>query len=589
MKKRTRTKDEGAPAAEPRVCRVYRYDLGHCTQNMALVRQQMRTAHVYQNKLIEVERERRTKIRAAMSAIADVGEVEARVATALEALSAARGAIKAKRAEERRRAESPEMREAVSVAKANLAALKVELKAAKQRVKEDPGLKAAIADANEEAKRRRREERARSGLYWGTYLIVEAAVDQAAKGKMDPRFRRWSGNGAIAVQLQNGLPVEAALACKDARLQIERVPEGVYEMPRRGDRRRGVRTRVRVRVGSEGRKAVWAEWKFSLHRPLPPDARIKWARVTCRRISVDAPIGENWELHLTVEMPEGWKAPKRHGEGAVAVHVGWRKRPMGIRVGYWADERGKHGEFILPQTIIDRVELASKVRSGRDKALDEFRPVLWEWIRSFETEALPEWFATRTKTLVHWRSPQAFVALFRAWKDQRWTGDDLGFEMLGTWRYRDDHHHQWESNGRHRALLWRREIYRMFGAQLASRYETVLMGDSDYSKTAKTPAPESQDVQFEAAAANRVIASVGALRLTIKNAVGQRGGVFLEMSDLYVTRACHACGDVDKTWDAAADLSHTCEKCKTRWDQDLNGARNLLQAYLRGARKEEAA
>jgi len=58
--------------------------------------------------------------------------------------------------------------------------------------------------------------RANNGIFWGTYLKVEAAWEQAckdsAKYQAAPDFRHWTGNGVLAVQLQDpGITVDEAV------------------------------------------------------------------------------------------------------------------------------------------------------------------------------------------------------------------------------------------------------------------------------------------------------------------------------------------------------------------------------------------
>jgi len=66
-----------------------------------------------------------------------------------------------------------------------------------------------------------RSLRAASGLSgsWGSYLLVEAAVDSAKQHPEEPRFRRWDGTGRVGVQLQGGLSVDDVLAGIDTRLR----------------------------------------------------------------------------------------------------------------------------------------------------------------------------------------------------------------------------------------------------------------------------------------------------------------------------------------------------------------------------------
>src|SRR5690606_22488963 len=100
-------------------------------------------------------------------------------------------------------------------------------------------------------------------------------MDKARKNAMPPRFRRWDGSGKLAVQLQNGLPVEDAFG-DDTRLQIDPVDPVAWNSPSRSERIHKNRTKVRIRIGSENRKPIWAELDIAMHRPLPKGGKIKW-------------------------------------------------------------------------------------------------------------------------------------------------------------------------------------------------------------------------------------------------------------------------------------------------------------------------
>src|SRR3990167_3950328 len=113
------------------------------------------------------------------------------------------------------------------------------------------------------------------GVYWGTYLLVEAAVLQARRAKEAPHFHAWSfGAGRIGVQLQGGLSVERLCAGTDQRLRLAPVPDDSRAVSRRHDPARGIgRSAVHVRVGIDERGGPgWATWQGGLPRPLPAHA-----------------------------------------------------------------------------------------------------------------------------------------------------------------------------------------------------------------------------------------------------------------------------------------------------------------------------
>lgn len=134
--------------------------------------------------------------------------------------------------------------------------------------------------------------RAHCGVYWGTYLLVEDAAQAARKAPLydgdepsDPLFAPWRGEGNLGVQVQGGEPVAAIVGTTDTRVRIGAVdPRAHLRETPHGERKRMCRTTLRLRVGSEGRDPIWAEWPMILHRPMPPEARVKRVVVSLHRI-----------------------------------------------------------------------------------------------------------------------------------------------------------------------------------------------------------------------------------------------------------------------------------------------------------------
>jgi len=199
-----------------------------------------------------------------------------------------------------------------------------------------PRIQARVDEVNNLAAELRRSARKHCGVYWGTYLLLEAAVDAASKqplwegGKTnDPRFYRWDGTAAWGVQLQGGMSVDEATSCADTRLQLEHVAAPAHMTGRRAQHR----TLLRLRVASDRRSPIWAEWQMIMHRPLPEDATLKMATVHRRREG----RRWRWSIDITVAMES---KPRRCTTGVVGVDFGWRLRSGGgIRVAYWSGRR----------------------------------------------------------------------------------------------------------------------------------------------------------------------------------------------------------------------------------------------------------
>jgi hypothetical protein len=498
--------------------RVYKYGLLPPSQGGETVAEQMRAAHRYQNQLIEIERTRRATIRAVLGGHDTVSPLEAQVATLTEALTATREAIRASRSEHRTRAIPAALAEEATRLKAERTAARAALRQAKRALRLDPTIQAAIAEATRTAAAQRRAARAACGVYWGSYLTIERAVDATRTAPVDPHFRRWTGEGSVAVQLQHGLDVDAVLAAADTRLQIDLRPQPVPKRPRRDGQPRTHHgrplPRVRVRIGSEGRRPVWAEWPLVYHRPLPPNGRVLWAQVHRRRVA----SREVWDLCVTVEesTPE---TPA--GDRVVAVDLGWRRTDAeSLRAGRWTN--GIEAADILldvrHRTTLRKVE---DLRSIRDQQQNEIHLALVEW-RAAQDILSPE-LSDRLLHLPQWKSPARFAALAHWWRDHRQPGDETIYPALEAWRQRDKHLWWWEAHARRRALLRRREQYRRLAADLAARHDVLVIERLNLSELARIPAPDETRESHPRARSQRVETAPSELRLALVQAFQARG------------------------------------------------------------------
>lgn len=539
--------------------RVYRYGLRPPDEGLEQLEQQARLAHRYRNTLIEIERGRRAALRDAEREDPRAAGVAAAILW-LEALATLESSeIKALRARTRTRSETLVMRARRDDAR-RLA------KRAKQGLRLytawwlRPNIRARLDTINDRARQLRCSARKFCGVYWGTYLLVEAAVHATSKmplwegGKPnDPRFIRWDGQAAWGVQLQGGLAVNDATSGADKRLRIE----PLIAPPHMTGRRSGHRAILRLRVASNKRAPVWAAWRMTMHRPLPASATVKLVTVHRRR------EGRRWRW--TVNIIVGMKpTTRRCSSRIVGIDFGWRRRPGGgIRVAYWSGSDGDHGELTLDAKEVDRFQ--DKLRSVRTNNLNAAR----EWIcrRRGEHDA-PTWFVEGTATAHAWRSPRRFAALCAL--SRRETGPQdirLGLEW---WRRRDIHLWDWETAQREKTVRRRQDLYRRWARYLATRYQRASVAKTYLRTLIKRPedAPPNEMLQH-----HRSRAALSELRAALCDAFGEDLAV-ADAAD--ATRRCHHCGHLSPR-DSAHCLEHTCERCGESWDQDENAAIQLRQ------------
>ncbi len=600
--------------------RVFKYGLLAPTTNGPLVLEQMRLAHRYRNVLVEIERARRATVQTALAAHPDMAPLEAKVAALVEQYEASSKALGQARTIRQPRAELAPQREALRRLAADIRDTRAQIKAGRKAVYADPVVQAELDAADEHAKARVKEARKICGVYWGTYLLQEADADRARQEKTPPKFSRWDEQGRVSVQIQKGISVEELLG-DDTRIQVAPVSTDAHDDGcARGVRRRARRTTLKLRIGSDedsNRIPVWAEFPMIYHRPIPPGSTIKVATVARTRHNC---WQWDWNLTLTVDVPDAAMRPSP-SKGVVALNLGFCQRPDGaIRSGYLVASDGTEQEILLPASIGDAVSKASSIRSFRDKNMDTMKAALCAWLgdltaaydkaTSIATEAGPDgwsriaayiaadgpaitpWLADIKPHLHSWRSADRFRKLAFRWRGERFPSDEVGYGALEAWRYRDNHLEPYETGMRRRALLRRREGYRILAADLCQRYRTLVIDDTDLAEFKRSPAPESEEVDgIPLLKNNQSLAAGSELRQVLMNAFHGR---IVKFSAKNVTRGCYSCSHVDETWDSGnpetnTGRDRTCPACGMRVDQDANACRNLLLEWANAQENPETA
>ncbi len=585
--------------------RVYKFGLLPPVAGHDLIEAQLRASHELRNDLTSIERGRRAYERDAIRRIApDLLELEQAARDADEACAAADREIRAARAATRSRSETAEQREALKTARAARKVANAALALRRREIRNSEELRVESDRVNGMASDLSKAAYSPDRVYWGNRALASAAMDQARKAPLydglepnDPRFRRWDGSGSLGVQILTGTgkPPFHASQLFGAGTQVRIDPVDTWcKTNRRGEERRKLPL-LHLRVGSDdNRGPIFASWPIVMHRDIPPDATVAGATVHRAR---RGPRVE-WSVSITVRLADGLHAG--HGTGTAAVNFGWRAVPSGIRVATWVGSDGDRGELVLTKApslsnaedAVGALRKAEELQSIRDKSFDAQRASIRPWLDSHPDA--PKWLVERCQTMGQWKSIGRLVALVRAWSDRRFQGDEEimgsaatfskgvevapGSGLLG-WLYHDKHLWAWQEAQRGKALRHRREVYRVFAAILARRYETVVVEDFDLRTVARGRKTEDS-ADNETARSNRQLAAVSDLRLAISNSVTGRGGTFRKVAAAPYTHVCHACGAAE-AFDASASIAHLCSACKVVWDQDENAARNILAAFER--------
>jgi hypothetical protein len=542
---------------------------------------EMRRRQQLWNALVELERSYRTKalplIQEWEASHAPLRQVLLQIADKEARLESVREEIKRRRKQTRSgKADVEELRaEARALAEElrGLRARKRELRSLLDRAQ----LNEKLAPLEAERERRANELAVSGGLYWANYGDVLDAWHVArrkpvARGRdwtQALHFRCWDGTGQVTVRYQYGLPVAKALACQDTRLQIEPVPEEAWTHPVRGVRRKLARTKIRLRVGSdESRRPVWLELPMVMHRPLPVNAKIREAS------AIREKVADSYRWKVTITVDESGPAQKCSDGKTVGIDFGWRRVRDGLRVAYWYDTDGNHGQLVIPENTLSEFARLDDLRSIRDRHFNEMREWLASWLRG---RKVPEQLAEATANLCDWRSPARMAALYRRW--ERFDGDDEAYDRLTDWHRKDTHLWRWGRHLEDQLIKRRREQYRIFAARLAREYSFVALEALNLKNMIAKPVPEDGTQGSLPEDWYRRVAALHSLRQIIKATCAREGVAVLEVRAELTTQWCHACNHEER-FDAAPQIWHTCRRCGTPWDQDYNAARNILERGL---------
>jgi hypothetical protein len=270
--------------------------------------------------------------------------------------------------------------------------------------------------------------------------------------------------------------------------------------------------------------------------------------------------------------------PTPPAEGpAMAVDLGYRLKPEGVRVAYWCDRDECHGEVVVAISDLHQLRRVRSLRSTCDGMRDAFLRALVEWTAG--RDLTDEW-KQQTTTLAQWRSGDRVAQLIRWWSEHRLGGDEGIFASAAAWRKQYLHLANWWRNLENQIRARLREQYRVFAANVARRYCTLYIEEFDLLGVSERPDPESGEVTT-ASSSYRQMVSPSAFRQSLVSACSREGVSVVAIPAQYTTRMCYLCGHASE-WDQAASIVHRCEQCGQMWDQDYNAARNLLALGLAG-------
>lgn len=452
--------------------------------------------------------------------------------------------------------------------------------------------------------------RSNSNLNDGTYNLIEEDVVRAAKSNKGKIYYRNKSRfeGLVGVQLKdNSVTTKNIFSNENSFIQIDSLPLGFKQFETRSGRRHA-KTNVRIRLKSDGKKPVFCELPVIIHRELP-NGIIKKAWIKSRKIG----LRRIFEFQLVIDSSSFENKQKG---GVLAIDIGWRKIGDKYRVGYWCDDKYNHGEFSIPESLINEFkyingcgakECSCGLKSTSDKHFNTAKLVLVEWLKNNEP---PDFIKEQIKYIDKWKSSKKLAKITVEWINYlecrsmlKSAMDNHGVEFFDTfesamqwqkqkqlnniptiviyleaWRRKNRHLYGWISNQREKLLLKRNEIYRIFASK-SSNYEHLILEDFDLNKIAKNKDIENAiDSTSLEKTAHRIRSYIAPSKL--KEAFENKYKP--EKIDPSGTTSIHfKCGYNNKwTDDEKKELMLKCQKCGEIFDRDYNAARNLVNKFL---------
>lgn len=587
-------------------------------------------AHKYRNRLCELELEKRKRhYELLRRLVPQFVEAEERVREEESKLAEVREAIQSEKVKQRTKKPKgvTSLIKQASESKAKLKELYALLKKEKQDSYNSPEVQDAIEQNNRQHKVDCKDAKEQSGLYWGTEAIIRAGCSKFGSGA-PPEFKRFRGEGQLAVQLQGGLK------CDRAHRSNTLVYFGETA---------GKVTDMYFRVAStEKGKPVFAKCKVVLHRPLP-DGTIKWAYLERRMLADKA----HYKLRITVEVPDGVEVDAINTESIVAVHTGWSVKASGLVVAYARGPKDATIELVLPKSHTADYQRLDAIKSDRSMQLEAIKAFL----KSMPAENLPEWLLESQKHCHAWKSPERALRLLWNWRANRFDSDStlietptdaVGFSRISkpagrfaakseyhgdvrrsnhhavidaNWNLydvlspsdearleavvrgekplmsvfecferlvlRDKHLWQFEARLSKRIVQRRKDIYRNFAQRLSQLYDVAIVAPIDAKELTENLPPESLEADKSEVHRHAKWAAVSDLVQCIREKFHLRT---IDVKSAGITVICANCGHVNQNNDLRRIQ---CSGCSITYGKEENALDNML-ARGRGAIKTGA-
>ncbi len=459
----------------------------------------------------------------------------------------------------------------------SLTAQPFEITASKKRLaiaQKEAGKRMAAELRTLESERREAVKIARqnSGLWWGNYNAVVSSFERARSAAIRSgntiRRRSADDNGRITNTLQGGADVDAIFDGSQSQLSLRPLTGGAWSAASRGERRRLQRTTLSATIFVRDGERRTVSWPMVMHRPIPPDCRVKKLTVTRRRVN------SRWKWaasFLCTRLMEDIRSRPAFAKVA-ALDIGWRRVPEGLRVATLVT-RDEPPSFInLPQDLLASFALIDELRArvriitlrgldllqGADTLAYEqpFRDMLREY------QVMPE------KKFVDLRKfcNEAFFM------DQ--SKEEIGTELL-DWRKEFKRLTFWLENQQRKVVSRRNHFYQNAAIDILKNLSEIVVNDLKLGEIAARKPMTTGATYFPNRAHHyRIVAATSELVRALKLQAAKRGVTFIKREADFPV-GCPNCGSTCRKTRSDV-MPQICNNCKTSFDQDVAAGQSLL-------------
>jgi Putative transposase DNA-binding domain len=538
-------------------------------EEAALFEHQLTLSHRHRNKLTEIYLQTRQAFRQTRQQLLgeDLDELEQQAKEIEEQKDQVKEEINKWKTDNRSKKVPQELKAAHALLQQRYTEVSRRFKSLKQAAKEHPELNAfqkqLNARTNSDIQTLRKEYSQKLGLFWPNYLQNERAARQAQFQPCDPKFHRWTGEGQLAIQIQNGLSPKELFDCQSQLLRLI-PPDPSYIRANGAIRGRAGQTKALFRIESTGGSTPrWVTLNVLMTRALPENGLIKWAFLK-RKKKVSAAgktyvsITRDYDYYLCLMVSE--PPSQLTLKGKVALEVGWRLMEGGLRVAVYYDGVGSARELYLPATYVDRWNKKKSLESIIDQLTNETKREILKTNPELGSKFA---LAVNKKGQENTRRvANILLSLYRS--------NPKFLDRLERWRRKHLHLIRYKSGLEDRLIRQRTEIYRRFANELGKKYSVGAMEDFDLRKVSRNS--DETNLVTKAAKWQQKLAAISTLKAWLS-----RRMTLVKFPAKNTTKKCHACLSIEE-FDAASELVHRCKCCNAIWDQDHNAVFNIWDA-----------